>query len=88
MGTQLGSILYGVLIVFRWLGLVALTIASMAIMISEATKNKLSPSKVFGITGSAVFAAVLFWVLPTVISYARFDSGSVIPDFPIGKYGQ
>ncbi|MEV6072943.1 hypothetical protein AB0L82_40905 [Nocardia sp. NPDC052001] len=88
MGTQLGNILYGVLLVFRWLGLIILTIASMGILISEATKNKLSPGKVFAVTGSAIVAAVLFWILPTIINYARVDSGTVVQDYPIGRYGR
>ncbi|WP_327146917.1 hypothetical protein [Nocardia sp. NBC_01327] len=85
MGTQLGSILYEVLLVFRWIGLIILTIASMGILISEATKNKLSPGKVFAVAGSAIVAAVLFWVLPTIVNYARVDSSTILPDAPIGK---
>ncbi|MFF2554725.1 hypothetical protein ACFVUS_27240 [Nocardia sp. NPDC058058] len=86
MGTQLGNILYGILLIFRWIGLIILTIASMAILISEATKNKLSPARVFAVTGSAIVAAVLFWILPTIVNYAREDSRVIVPDFPIGKY--
>ncbi|MFE2960997.1 hypothetical protein [Nocardia tengchongensis] len=88
MGTQLGYILYSVLLVFRWIGMIVLAIASMAILISEATKSKLSPGKVLAVTGSAVVAAALFWMLPTLINYARIDSGTVIPNAPIGSYGR
>lgn len=86
MGTQLGTILYSVLIIFRWIGLIILTIASMAILISESTKNKLSPGKVLAVAGSAIIAAVVFWILPTVVNYARVDSSTIVPDHPIGGY--
>ncbi|MFE4455793.1 hypothetical protein ACFROC_00415 [Nocardia tengchongensis] len=88
MGTQLGYILYGVLLVFRWIGLIVLTIASMAILISEAAKSKLSPGKVLAVAGSAIVAAVVFWVLPTLVNYARIDSGTIVPNAPVGSYGR
>ncbi|WP_405136703.1 hypothetical protein [Nocardia sp. NBC_01388] len=86
MGTQLGNILESVLLVFRWIGLIILTIASMAILISESTKSKLSPGKVLAVAGSAIIAAVVFWILPTLVNYARVDSDTIIPNAPIGGY--
>ncbi|MET9489841.1 hypothetical protein [Nocardia sp. NPDC006630] len=86
MGTQLGNILESVLLVFRWIGLIILTIASMAILISESTKSKLSPGKVLAVAGSAIVAAVVFWILPTLVNYARVDSDTIIPNAPIGGY--
>ncbi|WP_067721523.1 hypothetical protein [Nocardia yamanashiensis] len=86
MGTSLANILVNVLLAFRWIGIIVLTIASMAILIAEAAKNKLSPGKVLTVAGSAVLAAVVFWVLPTVINYARDDTKAVIDNHPIGTY--
>ncbi|MGW4247304.1 hypothetical protein [Nocardia sp. NPDC004722] len=86
MGTQLGTILYLVLDAVRWLGLIILAIASLAILISEAAHNKLSPSKVLTVAGSAILAALVFWALPTLVNYARVDSTTIVPDFPVGSY--
>ncbi|MGV9411246.1 hypothetical protein ACWDOP_15120 [Nocardia sp. NPDC003693] len=86
MGTQLGTILYGWLLVFRWLGLIVLTIAAMAILISESAKSRLSLGKVLAVAASGVVAAVVFWILPTMVNYARVDSGTIVPDHPVGGY--
>jgi hypothetical protein len=37
------------------------------------------------VVGSALLAAVLFWILPTLINYARTDSDTVLPNHPIGS---
>lgn len=86
MGTNLASILYNAMYIFRWIGLIILTIGSMAILISEATKSKLSPGKVLAVAGSAIVAAVVFWVLPTLVNYARVDSSIIVKDHPVGGY--
>ncbi|NKY87221.1 hypothetical protein [Nocardia veterana] len=83
---HLNSLLYYILLVVRALGIVIITILSMGILISESAKSKLSPAKVLGVVGSAILAAVLFWMLPTIINYARSDATSVVPDQPIGRY--
>lgn len=83
---NLSNILYGVLIFVRWAGLILITIISMAVLISEAAKSRLSPAKILGVAGSAILAAVLFWVLPTLVNYARTDSNIIVPDHPIGGY--
>ncbi|MQY28210.1 MULTISPECIES: hypothetical protein [Nocardia] len=86
MGTNLATLLYNVLIAFRWIGLIILTIASMAILISESAKAKLSPGKVLAVAGSAIVAAVVFWVLPSLVNYARVDATTLVPGQPIGGY--
>ncbi|ONM46341.1 hypothetical protein [Nocardia donostiensis] len=84
--SNLSNILYGVLIFVRWAGLILITIISMGVLISEAAKSKLSPGKVLGVAGSAILAAVLFWMLPTLVNYARSDANTIVPDHPIGGY--
>jgi hypothetical protein len=79
-------ILYNTLVFIRWSGLIVITILSMAVLISEAAKSKLSPAKILGVAASAVLAAVMFWVLPTLVNYARTDSNIIVPDQPIGSY--
>ncbi len=83
---HLNSLLYYILLVVRALGIIVITILSMGILISESAKSKLSPAKVLGVVGSAILAAVLFWMLPTIVNYARSDATSVVPDQPIGRY--
>lgn len=83
---NLSNILYGILIFVRWAGLILITILSMAVLIHEAVSSKLSPAKILAVVGSAVLAAVLFWVLPTLVNYARTDSNIIVPDHPIGGY--
>ena len=78
MGPSLYNILTTVLYTFRWIGLAILTIASMAILISEAAKSKLSPGKVLAVAGSAIVAAVIFWILPTIVSDATSDSNTLV----------
>lgn len=82
--TYLGDILYSALLYFRWVGIIAITILSMAILISEAAKSKLSPAKILTVAGSGLLAAILFWVLPVVIDYARRDVTPIVPAGPIG----
>ncbi len=86
MGSQLSIILEYVLQLVRWLGIIIVAIVGVSLIISEGAKSKLSPSRVLVVAGSAVLAAVLLWILPTVINYARVDTNSVVPDHPIGSY--
>lgn len=83
---NLNSLLYYILLVVRALGIIVITILAMGILISESAKSKLSPTKVLGVVGSAILAAVLFWMLPTIINYARSDATAVVPDQPVGRY--
>ena len=85
---NLNALLYYILLVVRALGIIVITILSMGVLISEAAKSKLSPAKILGVVGSAVLAAVLFWMLPTIVNYARSDATSVVPDQPVGRYGR
>lgn len=84
--SNLSNILYGVLIFVRWAGLILITIISMGVLIAEAAKSRLSPAKILGVGGSAILAAVLFWMLPTLVNYARSDANTIVPDHPIGSY--
>lgn len=83
---NLNAVLFWVLWVVRGAGIVILTIVAMGVLISEAAKNKLSPLKIIGVLGSAILAAIGFWMLPTMVNYARDDVQRVIPDQPIGRY--
>ena len=83
---NLSSILYGMLVFVRWAGLIVITILSMGVLISEAAKSKLSPAKILAVTGSAILAAVLFWMLPSLINFARSDADVIVPNAPIGQY--
>ncbi len=85
---NLNALLYYILLVVRALGIIVITILSMGVLISEAAKSKLSPAKILGVVGSAILAAVLFWMLPTIVNYARSDATSVVPDQPVGRYGR
>ncbi|MDR7168989.1 hypothetical protein ACFYU5_33365 [Nocardia aobensis] len=84
MGSQLGYILFNILQFVRWAGIIIIAIAGMALLISEGVKSKLSPGKVLGVAASAIVAAILFWILPTVVNYARVDSNRIVPDQPVG----
>ncbi|WP_040834061.1 hypothetical protein [Nocardia brevicatena] len=84
--SNLSNILYGVLVFIRWAGLILITIISMGVLIAEAAKSKLSPAKILGVAGSAILAAVLFWMLPTLVNYARSDANIIVPDHPVGSY--
>lgn len=84
--SNLSNILYGVLVFIRWAGLILITIISMGVLIAEAAKSKLSPAKILGVAGSAILAAVLFWMLPTLVNYARSDATTIVPDHPVGSY--
>ncbi|GAB2559374.1 hypothetical protein [Nocardia heshunensis] len=88
MGTNIAAILYMILQAVRYIGILVLIIASMAILISEAAKNKLSPAKILTVVGSAIIAALLFWALPNLIYFARSDTIKIVPDRQIGPYGQ
>jgi hypothetical protein len=55
-------------------------------LISEGIKSKLSPAKLFTVVASAIVAAVLFWVLPDLVSYARTDGNRIAPRLPLGGY--
>jgi hypothetical protein len=72
--SSLESVLFNVLLVFRWVGIVAIAIVAMAILISEGAKSKLSPGKILTVAASGLLAAALFWSLPTLIGYARDDA--------------
>ncbi len=82
--SNLETVLYDVLLVFRWVGIIAIAITAMAILISEGAKEKLSPGKVLTVAASGVLAAALFWVLPTLINYARSDADLIVPNNPVG----
>ncbi|GAB2710154.1 hypothetical protein [Nocardia thraciensis] len=86
MGSQFGFILSEVLNFVRWAGIIILTIVILVIFISEAAKSRLSPGRILVVAATGLLAAVLFWLLPTLVNYARVDSNSVIPDHPIGSY--
>jgi uncharacterized membrane protein len=79
--SNLESVLYNMLVWFRWVGIIAIAIVAMAVLISEGAKEKLSPGKILTVAGSGVLAAVLFWILPTLINYARSDATvEIAPD--------
>ncbi|MQY23650.1 hypothetical protein [Nocardia macrotermitis] len=86
MGSQLSIILVYILQWVRWGGIIMIAIIGMSILLSEAAKSKLSPSRIIAVAGSAILAAVLFWLLPTLVNYARVDSNNIVPDHPIGSY--
>jgi hypothetical protein len=83
---NLSAILFNILIFVRWAGLILIAIISMAVLIQTAASSKLSPGKILVVAGSALLAGVLFWILPTVINYARTDSNIIVPDHPIGGF--
>jgi uncharacterized membrane protein (DUF373 family) len=85
VNTQLSQILEIILYAVRWGGLIIITIVSMAVLVTQATKSKLSPGTILTVVGSALLAAVLFWILPTLINYARTDADTVLPNHPIGS---
>ncbi|RUS65377.1 hypothetical protein CUZ56_03042 [Saezia sanguinis] len=59
---------------------------AMGVLVSEAAKSKLSPAKIVGVTLSGLLAAVAFWMLPTLVNYARSDANIIVPDHPVGGY--
>lgn len=83
---NLSFILYNVLIFVRWSGLILIGILAMAVLLEQAATNRLSATKTIGVVGSAILAAIAFWVLPTLVNYARTDSSIIVPDHPIGGY--
>ncbi|WP_280264950.1 hypothetical protein [Nocardia wallacei] len=86
MGSQFGVILSEVLQFVRWAGLICLTIVILGIFLSEAARSRLSPGRIIVVAATGLLAAVLFWLLPTLVNYARVDSNAVVPDHPIGSY--
>ena len=84
--SYLESFIYNFMVSFRWLGIIAIAIVAMAVLLSEAAKEKLSPGKILTVTGSGVLAAVMFWILPTLVDYARTDADAIVPNQPIGTY--
>ncbi|RDI54566.1 hypothetical protein [Nocardia mexicana] len=86
MGSQLGIILSEVLQFVRWGGLIILTIVILGIFISEAARSRLSPGRILVVAATGILAAVIFWLLPTLVNYARVDSNSIVPDHPVGSY--
>lgn len=86
LSTELANLLERILYALRWGGMIIIAIVGMGLLISEGTKSKLSPGRILTVVGSALLAAVLFWILPTLINYARIDGSTVLPDHPIGGY--
>lgn len=86
LSTELANLLERVLYALRWGGMIIIAIVGMGLLISEGTKSKLAPGRVITVVGSALLAAVLFYILPTLINYARIDGATVLPDHPIGGY--
>ncbi|WP_280454758.1 hypothetical protein [Nocardia brasiliensis] len=67
-------------------GLLLLVLVATGVLISEAARSRLSPGKLIVVAGSAILAGVVLWVLPSLINYARYDVGTIIPEYPIGGY--
>ncbi len=84
---NLTDILVIILNFVRYAGLIVITILAIGVLIFEGARTKLSAMRIVGVAGSAVLAGVVLWVLPALINYARIDSNSVVPNFPVG-YGQ
>ncbi|MEV0359737.1 hypothetical protein AB0H71_27130 [Nocardia sp. NPDC050697] len=84
--SSLTSILVIVLNFVRWAGLIVIAIVAIGILIAESARTKLAATRVIGVGASAVLAGVVLWVLPALINYARIDSNSIVPNFPVG-YG-
>ncbi|MEV0297664.1 hypothetical protein [Nocardia sp. NPDC050710] len=83
---NLSEILVRILLFVRWAGLILITILAISVLITESAKSKLSPAKILGVAGSAILAAVMLWMLPTLVNYARTDANLIVPDHPIGGY--
>ncbi|GEM30812.1 hypothetical protein NN3_18190 [Nocardia neocaledoniensis NBRC 108232] len=83
---NLTNILYLVLNFVQKAGLITIMIIGMGVLVVEAARSRLSVAKILGVTGAAVLAATLFWILPALINYARSDSNSIVPNFPVGGY--
>ncbi|GAA5104519.1 hypothetical protein [Nocardia iowensis] len=86
MKTSLETFIFNFLLIFRWVGMIVLAIGCMGILLSETIKSKLSATKIISLLACSLLAAVAFWVLPTLMNYARSDAGTFIPNFPIGSY--
>ncbi|MFQ6327802.1 hypothetical protein ACLMAL_16910 [Nocardia sp. CWNU-33] len=81
-----GVILYSVLIWFRWVGTIGLTIVIMFYVVSVTATSKVSLVKIVGVVGSGLVGVALFWMLPTAVNYVRSDTNVILPDHPIGSY--
>lgn len=81
-------ILENILLFVRYAGIIVITIGGLAVLAVDSIRSRFSPSKVLGIAASALVAAVLFWILPDLVSYARYGSNTIVPNVPIGSYGQ
>lgn len=79
-------ILTNILSVVRYAGIIVITIGGLWMLLTGSIESRFSPAKVFAIAASAVLAAVLFWILPDLVSYARNDTTSIVPDNPVGVY--
>ncbi|MEV0032792.1 hypothetical protein [Nocardia sp. NPDC050793] len=86
MASNLGNLLYGVLLWIRWVGLILIAIVAVGLLISDGAKTKLSPNRIFVVAASALLAAVMIWVTPTLINYARKDANMYVPNYPVGTY--
>src|SRR5690606_1965695 len=86
MGSNLTGVLLVILQLVRAAGLILLAIIGIGTLISEGAKSKLTPAKVRTVAGSASLAGVLIWLLPALISHARWEVNAVVPDSPVGAY--
>jgi hypothetical protein len=88
MYSSFSHIAYQILLWVRYVGIILLTIGGMVILGTEALRSKLSPAKVLGVAASAIIAAVLFWILPDLVSMARSDvqTSVGVRNCPVGGY--
>lgn len=86
MITNTSTILYYILSIVRWGGIIIIAIIGMAILITEAGSSKMSPMKILAVAFSTLMAAAIFWILPTMVNYVRSDVSTVVPDQPVGSY--
>lgn len=83
---NLTNVLYGVLIVVRWGGIIIIAIISIGVVISESAKSRLSPMKIIVVVFSGGLGGVAIWILPTIVNLARVDANLIVPDHPVGGY--
>ncbi|MFG1792741.1 hypothetical protein [Nocardia sp. NPDC049149] len=69
-------------------GLFVIVLIAIGVLVSSGARDKLSLGRTAMILAGAVFAGVAIWVLPSLINYARYDVGTIVPEYPIGGYGQ
>lgn len=84
MGTQFAVIFYNILIVVRWVGAIVIVIVTTGLLVTEAARSRLSPTRVVGVACTGIFAVVLIWTLPSLANYARTDANRIVPDQPVG----